>query len=109
MGPGHPREQVEVVFPPNVSEGASALVLPVTRAIARGDASSLVKIPVPLKNGVGVLEAFFHFFLGSCRAVNNGSHKSTFSIRSIFSSLALFVFLNLPENTARSSQSCTFH
>ena len=26
----------------------------------------------PLENGVGVLEAFFHFFLGSCRAVNNG-------------------------------------
>ena len=24
---------------------------------------------VPLKNGLGVLEAFFHFFLGSCRVV----------------------------------------
>ena len=23
----------------------------------------------PLKNGLGVLEAFFHFFLGSCRVV----------------------------------------
>ena len=56
-------------------------------------------VSTPLKNGVGALEAFFHFFLGSCRAC-----KQCVSIKvrfpyTAFSVRLLFLFSSTHQRT----------